>query len=141
MLEYIGLGRLVKAQMLRIKNITKQVQVFQIKIENSAEGFEGSHQSMYEYAGEGGENKAVRKRIIRHGPVIRLRSGEDREVPACIVRDPSVSNAIKQNKLQLIRVEAKPVVNAPKPDKSAAPSTPELSDDNLLTNKNKKNKG
>lgn len=106
---------------ITIRNTTRQACVYQLDQRVSSVGFKGYSETVIRVTHDAQGNGQIRRQRLRHGPVLRLRAGETREVPAAILHDPKLGQDTKgpRPKIKILRRET-PDENAKRKQDEAA---------------------
>ena len=92
---------------ITIKNTTRQGRVYQLDQRVSSTGYKGYSETVLRIDHDAQGNSQVRRKRLRHGPVLRISAREVREVPAAIMHDKVLNADTKGSrpKIKILRRE------------------------------------
>lgn len=92
---------------ITLKNATRQARVYQLDQRVASAGYKSHSETVIRVDHDVNGNSQVRRKRLRHGPVLRMRAGEEVSVPAALLHDKNLRKDTTGNRppVRIVRRE------------------------------------
>lgn len=125
---------------ITVRNTTKQARVYQLAWRVASGEFKGHSEDVLRVDHDASGNSEIRRKRLRHGPVLRLLAGEVKEIPAALLHDPVLRADTVGNRppVKIVRRETPKQFDERKAEeKKAADKIARLREERAVENKSK----